>query len=361
MKNLVIYYPSYEKGGATKILINLINHFLKKNIRIFLVINEFDLKHKNLEIVKIGNKYKIFKLRFFSSLIGFFKLIKLISNLDRNETKILSMQSNFFSTIASYLFRFKIIVRVSEDPCGATKFADEFILSYIVLFSKLITYNIATFVIVNAEKSFNCVKKLVLNKNKVKILYNPSLKKINKFKVRKKNRYFLTVGRLCKQKNQKLIIEAFAEFYKDHKKYKLIICGDGPDKQKLIKLVKLKKLNTQIIFKKWDPNLKKYYEKSSVFILASLYEGMPNVLIEAINFNIPSIASDVSGVKDLLISGKGGIIYNRQNKNELKKKMIYVINNYSLFVKKIKYAKSQLKKYEINIAAEKYLKLLRDV
>ena len=41
--------------------------------------------------------------------------------------------------------------------------------------------------------------------------------------------------------------------------------------------------------------------------------------------------------------------------------MIYVINNYSLFVKKIKYAKSQLKKYEINIAAEKYLKLLRDV
>ena len=229
------------------------------------------------------------------------------------------MQSNFFSSIASFLFRFKIIVRVSEDPCGATKFADEFILSYIVLFSKLITYNIATFVIVNAEKSFNCVKKLVLNKNKVKILYNPSLKKINKLKIKKKNYNFLTVGRLCKQKNQKLIIEAFAEFNKDHKNYKLIICGDGPDKQKLIKLVKLKKLSTQIIFKKWSPNLKKYYEKSSVFVLASLYEGMPNVLIEAINFNLPSIASDVSGVKDLLISGKGGIIYNRLNKNELKK------------------------------------------
>ena len=88
---------------------------------------------------------------------------------------------------------------------------------------------------------------------------------------------------------------------------------------------------------------------------------MPNVLIEAINFNLPSIASDVSGVKDLLISGKGGIIYNRLNKNELKKRMIYAINNYSLLVKKIKYAKSQLKKYEINNAAEKYLKLLRDV
>ena len=81
--------------------------------------------------------------------------------------------------------------------------------------------------IVNAEKSFNCVKKLVLNKNKVKILYNPSLKKINKLKIKKKNYNFLTVGRLCKQKNQKLIIEAFAEFNKDHKNYKLIICGDG--------------------------------------------------------------------------------------------------------------------------------------
>ena len=68
------------------------------------------------------------------------------------------MQSNFFSSIASFLFRFKIIVRVSEDPCGATKFADEFILSYIVLFSKLITYNIATFVIVNRKKFQLCKK-----------------------------------------------------------------------------------------------------------------------------------------------------------------------------------------------------------
>ena len=42
----------------------------------------------------------------------------------------------------------------------------------------------------------------------------------------------------------------------------------------------------------------------------------------------------MSGVKDLLISGKGGIIYNRLNKNELKKRMIYAINNYSLLVKK---------------------------
>lgn len=361
MKNLVIYYPSYEKGGATKILINLIRYFLKKKIRIFLITNEFKLKHKNLKIIKVSNKYKIFKSRLFSSLIGSFKLIKLISNLEKSETKVLSMQSNFFSSIVSFLFRFKIIVRVSEDPCGATKFADEFIFSYFVLFSKLITYNIATFVIANAEKSYNCVKKLVFNKNKVKILYNPSLRKINKIKIKKKNYNFLTVGRLCKQKNQTLIIEAFAEFNKDHKNYKLIICGDGPDKQRLIKLVKLKKLNTQVIFRNWSSNLQKYYQKSSVFILSSLYEGMPNALIEAINFNLPSIASDVSGVKDLLISGKGGVIYNKLDKNELKNKMIYAISNYSLLFKKIKYAKSQLKKYEINYAAEKYFKLLKDV
>ena len=48
--------------------------------------------------------------------------------------------------------------------------------------------------------------------------------------------------------------------------------------------------------------------ESDFFVLPSLYEGMPNVLIDAINYEVPSICSDASGVDDILLKGKGGII-----------------------------------------------------
>ena len=361
MKNLIIFYPSYERGGATKILINLIKVLSKKNIKIYLIINNFIYKHKNLEVVKVNNKYNFFKTRFFSSLLGSVELIRLINKLNKSETRILSMQSNFFSVLICFFKRIKVIVRVSEDPCGATKYADEKIFSYLVLLSKFLTYNMATSIIVNAKKSFLCVKKFLYNKKKIRILYNPSLNKINKFKIKNNNRTFLSIGRFCKQKNQILLVKAFTNFCKKNKNYRLILCGDGPDKNDLYSFIKNQNLTKKIILKKWNSNLDKYYKDSSVFILTSLYEGMPNVLIEAINNNIPCIATNVSGVPDLLLNGKGGIILKNFNTFELQNKLNNIAKNYSEFAKKAKIAKNYLYRYELNKASGKYINFLMKV
>ena len=205
MKNLILFYPSYERGGATKILINLIKVLSKKNIKIYLIINNFNYKHKNLKLLKIKSNQSIFKSRFFSSLLGSWELIKIINKLNKIETKVLSMQSNFFSVLISFFQRVKVIVRVSEDPCGATKFADEKMFSYLILLSKFLTYNMASYVIVNAKKSLICVKKILYNKKKASILYNPSLEKVNIFRKKKNNRTFLSIGRFCKQKKPDIV------------------------------------------------------------------------------------------------------------------------------------------------------------
>ena len=360
MKNLIIFYPSYERGGATKILINLIKYFSKKNINIYLIINNFEHKFKNLKTIKLNSNIRLYKSRLLSSLLGSWELIKLINTLDKSDTKILSMQSNFFAVLIAFFKNIKIAVRVSEDPCGATRYADEKIFSYFILFSKFITYNLANYVIVNAQKSYNCVKKLVYNKKKLKILYNPSLNIIHKFKKKKNNKIFLSVGRFCKQKNQKLLINAFIRFNKN-KNYKLIICGDGPDKKDIFSYIKEKKLEKSIILKNWRSDLRKNYKNSSVFILTSLYEGMPNVLIEALNYNLPCVSTNVSGVTDLLLKGKGGIILKNFSPYELENKLNKITNNYKIYLNKTKNAKSNLKRFDINVASNEYLKLLEKI
>ena len=115
-------------------------------------------------------------------------IAKILEKLPRSETKILSMQSNFFSVLISFFKKFKVIIRVSEDPCGATKYADEKIISIFILISKFFTYNLSDSIIVNANKSFNCVKKFVLNKKKIKLLYNPSIDKLSKFRSNKNDK-----------------------------------------------------------------------------------------------------------------------------------------------------------------------------
>ena len=361
MKNLVIFYPSYERGGATKVLENLIYYCAKKNIKLYIIINKNLKYNKNILYIKISNRFKFIRSRFFSSLFGSIKLIKILSKLNTNKTRVLSMQSNLFSSLISKIFNFKIAIRVSEDPCGATKYADKKLISYVVLLSKLLTYNLANKIIVNSKKSFLCTQKFCLNKKKVKILYNPSLKKITKFKKRNNKKVFLNIGRYCKQKNQQLLIRSFANFIKKEKNYKIIFIGDGPDKIKLLQLVKDLNIKQNISFKNWNSNLISYFKKSSAFILTSLYEGMPNVLIEAINYNVPSVATNVSGVSDLLKNGKGGKILKGFEQLELERTLFQLTKNYNYFNDKTKIAKKYLYRFEIKNASKKYINFLNGI
>ena len=203
MKNIVFFYPSFEKGGATIVLINLIK-LLSKKKKIYLITNKKDLKLKklkNLEIL-LTNYKKVAHInnRIVSGFNSATVLLNLLKKISKKNTLVFSMQSNFFPAILSFILRIKVVVRVSEDPCGATKYADNKLFAIMVLFTKFITYNLASKIITNAKKSQECVKKFVLNKKKVKLLYNPTLNKILKKNNYKKKITFLMLDVFANKK-----------------------------------------------------------------------------------------------------------------------------------------------------------------
>lgn len=119
------------------------------------------------------------------------------------------------------------------------------------------------------------------------------------------------------------------------------------------------KIENKVLFKGWIKNTLPYLKKSKLFILSSIYEGLGNVLIDAINSNTPCISTNChSGPREILLNGKGGYLVKIKSPILLAKKIIFCIENYSLALKKNEIAKKKLKRFYIKSQSKKYFDFL---
>ena len=88
--------------------------------------------------------------------------------------------------------------------------------------------------------------------------------------------------------------------------------------------------------------MSKYYLNSDLFVLPSYYEGLPNVLLDAMNHELPIISTDCSGASDILQKNSEGFIIPINNQKELEKKIIFTMKNYSSAKRKIIKAKKKI-------------------
>ena len=185
LKNLIIYYPSFEKGGVEKIIMNLISYFETRKINVYFISeNNSNLKFLNkFKFVKLISPKKKFSsflpARFNKAFNCLFPLINLLSKMNKKNTVIHSMQSSYLPILVSKFKNFRIVVRNSEDPISSIKFADKIILSSLIFLLRFIFYNFADKIITNSKGSANSLKLFMFGKNKKKIqyIYNPYLTK----------------------------------------------------------------------------------------------------------------------------------------------------------------------------------------
>ncbi len=190
IKDLIILYPSFERGGVTVNLINFINFALKKKNNIYLISRNPDLSKfafkKKINFLKIPSfSIPFISERLLTSLLSIFYLIKSFDKCKKSESVIFSFQSNIIPIIISKIFNRKIIIRNSEDAIDATKFADKKFFAYFVLLSKIIFYNLADGIITNSQKSKESLESIIYIKKKIRLIFNPYLQKILKRKKKK--------------------------------------------------------------------------------------------------------------------------------------------------------------------------------
>ena len=95
------------------------------------------------------------------------------------------------------------------------------------------------------------------------------------------------------------------------------------------------------------------------FILSSIFEGLPNVLLEALTLKKTIISSDCpTGPKEILDHGKGGLIFKMNNEFDLYKKIIFFIKNKSKSEKLVTHGYNRLTRFDYQKNLEEYLKIL---
>jgi len=137
----------------------------------------------------------------------------------------------------------------------------------------------------------------------------------------------IAAGRLAPWKGFSDLIRAIKEVSLK-RKVRLLILGDGPLKSELNKLILDLDLTHSIQLLGYVENPLKYFSKADVFILSSLVEGMPNVLVEAMMCGCTPVATDCpTGPRELLDDGRYGYLVPMNNINALSNGIIQAIDN----------------------------------
>ena len=191
-------------------------------------------------------------------------------------------------------------------------------------------------IMVISEKIQNLFESLAENeeqKEKIVRIYNPldtneiiskAKEKAEKYEFDKSIPTFISVGTVFPQKGFDRLLEAHKKLLDKGLFHKLLIIGDGYDFENIKKLKSDLGLDKTATMLGFTSNPYPYFSQADFYILSSRYEGFPTVLFEAITLKKNIIATDVSGVAEMLENGRLGLIV-ENSKNGIYKGMEQVL------------------------------------
>ena len=363
---IIIFHPYSYIGGADNSLKKLIEQLDTRLFSVtFISLNESFLKKKLKKKVKF---IRIKSKRTFFSINKFRRIVKNIY-ISKNYKKVIVVSNQNFANIISFfsLINLKNIKKIFIDR----NHLDE--LSYskniIEKLKKIIIKILVRIIYKNADLVVGISKKLSLDLSnfcniKVKTIYSPGydksiLEKANKkINLNKKFKYIINVSRFTKRKDHYTTLKGFKLASDRIKNLKLILIGYGPEYNNILSISRNLNIRKKVIIFKKLNNPYPYIKNSDLLILSSTYEGMGNILVEAITLGTPIISSNCnSGPSEILLNGKGGDLFKVSDYIELSKKIIKHFNNIKLLKKKNKYAQKKLFRFDINNHAKIYSKI----
>ena len=210
----------------------------------------------------------------------------------------------------------------------------------------------------------NLCERLNLPPEQVTVIYSPviSPELLRKGNMPLAHRWFgadaaapviLSAGRLTRQKNFASLVRAFAQVRRQ-RPAKLLILGEGEERQRLTELVSELNLQDDVALPGFVDNPFPYMKYAAVFVLSSLWEGLPNVLIQALALGAPVVATDCrSGPAEILEGGKYGPLVPVDDDERLAEAIVNVLDTPTLPVDE-----QWRSKFSQETASAQYLELL---
>tara|TARA_A100001011_G_scaffold260404_1_gene268904 strand:+ start:366 stop:1433 length:1068 start_codon:yes stop_codon:yes gene_type:complete len=351
--------PSIEGGGVEK--------------NFFLVCNYLVKKIKYLKVITVSKNHK---KRFDKSIIlitpssGIWDrlgrrmkylvaILLLIKEIKKNKNIIIfSFQANIYCILICKLFSVKVITRSNTAPIGWSKnFIKRFIFKKVLKLSDKVMVNSIQFkkdlkkeLSIKSECIYNPLNKNEIvkkSKKKSKKIFNT----VDKLKI-------LNIGRFTEQKDQLTFLRSL-KYIKGKINFEACMVGRGILKGELQKYIVDNNLKDYVKIIEFLENPYPLMRQSDLFVLTSKYEGLPNVLLEALALKKFIISSSChTGPKEILLNGKGGLLFKVGDHKELANKIMYYFFNKKKCAKLLQKSYKSLNRFDYNENLFKYYKLI---
>jgi glycosyltransferase involved in cell wall biosynthesis len=331
-RNILLLIPELGFGGAQKSISNLSIEFSKLHNVFLCVFNNdfgtvFPVGGEILQLDVKGGKNFFQKALFFRKRILQLKKIKKENKID---VTISFLEGADYINILSRIKNEKIIISIRGSKSGDKEIKG--LLGWIR--RKILMYNLYKradrIVAVSEGIRKELIENYRIKENKIITIYN--FYNINKLTEKSKEQIdekylpifenkntLINYGRLHVQKNFPALIKILTSLKKDGVDVKLVIIGDGPEKDNLLEYARSKGLKiyscwdnqeinygSDIYFLGYDLNPLKFVRHSTLFTFTSSWEGFPNSLTEAMIVGIPVLAADCpTGPREILAPHTG--------------------------------------------------------
>ncbi len=307
-KSIILACPNLRHGGAEKNTVNLANELQNKGFGVSIVLLNkegalLDQVNSDVEILSLNKSRSRYAFIAFAKVLRK-KQSKFVISMLRESSLMVSI-SLFFSKVKPFF--------IIREACHY-----EYRLTP---YKQLITflYSKANLFVANSQSTLESFKaNNILTNVPSKVIYNPTLSK-NFFGNLDQNFQhqwldddeiitLITGGRLEKGKGVDQVILAFQLLSKRLENLRLVILGDGSQRNDLKKSVESSDLDDKVDFLGFVDNPSLYIRKANLFIMASENEGFGNLLVEAMACGTKVLARNSGGPKEILDNGKVGFL-----------------------------------------------------
>ncbi|HHC4763077.1 TPA: glycosyltransferase [Escherichia albertii] len=313
MKKIAIIFPFARENGACRVPCEHSQMFVKAGYHVDLIVRDPEFVFPfsgNLISLDIKSRKNLLKILTYIELL--FKIRKL-------------KRKNKYDVCISHIPHcdlINVLTKKNETTITTVHINNEKRYSYISnILLRYIVHKSDYVVAVSQKLKEKLSLKYPKSKNKIVCIYNPvninTIQKMANVPIDRRlhfSDYIINVGRLDIQKGQHYLISGFDRLVKRYHQFnnlKLVIIGDGPLEASLRELIETLGIKDKVILLGFNDNPYKYLKRAKLFVLTSLYEGFPLVLLEAMACGTPVISTAcetgpfelLHGDNDMLSSG----------------------------------------------------------
>ena len=202
-----------------------------------------------------------------------------------------------------------------------------------------------------------------INDEKTEIIPNPCIPRWESNNYSYRENVIVGAGRLCRQKRFDILIDAFKEVHKKYPEFKLEIYGSGELEEELQKHIEINNLKACVSLCGYTKDVFTTAGIPSLFVLSSDYEGIPNVLMEAMMLGIPCVSTDCEpgGAALLFNNGERGLLSPVGDSKALSENIIGLIENAEIAKEYGEKGKEIISEFSPNVIGEKWVELFNGI